>query len=174
MSRTSSGPKSGRLPGTEDVGKLFHDEERDIWYECVFDQRQQVFTWTILPQTKKGHRRPRALGGERRAPDRAPRTLAAADTRFRCSGVRRAQNRLEGECHRRSLSVGHASPGSSPRNTGTPLSPLGNSPADDSTYYLQEAGSATPAGRCLETLRAITLHTSTPFLEAQGSARDHQ
>lgn len=30
-------------------GRLFHDQERDIWYECVFDQRKQVFTWTILP-----------------------------------------------------------------------------------------------------------------------------
>jgi len=35
--------------GAVDVGKLHHDEEPDIWYECVFDQRKNVSRWTILP-----------------------------------------------------------------------------------------------------------------------------
>jgi hypothetical protein len=42
-------PSPAECRGPEDVGRLFHDEERDIWYECIFDQRKQVFTWTILP-----------------------------------------------------------------------------------------------------------------------------
>jgi hypothetical protein len=49
MSERHPGPSPDDCRGPEDVGKLFHDQERDIWYECVFDQRQQVFTWTILP-----------------------------------------------------------------------------------------------------------------------------
>lgn len=28
---------------------MYHDEEQDIWYECVFDQRKKVYAWTILP-----------------------------------------------------------------------------------------------------------------------------
>jgi hypothetical protein len=42
-------PSPDECKGPEDIGKLFHDEERDIWYVCAFDRRKQVFTWTILP-----------------------------------------------------------------------------------------------------------------------------
>jgi hypothetical protein len=34
------------------VGQLFHDKEADVWYECIFDTRKNVFTWTILPPEK--------------------------------------------------------------------------------------------------------------------------
>jgi hypothetical protein len=36
--------------GPSDVGKIHHDDERDIWYECVFDEHKPVYTWTILPR----------------------------------------------------------------------------------------------------------------------------
>jgi hypothetical protein len=49
MSEGHPSPSPDECQGPEDVGKLFHDQERDIWYECIFDQRKQVFTWTILP-----------------------------------------------------------------------------------------------------------------------------
>jgi hypothetical protein len=32
-----------------DIGRFVHDEENDIWYECDFDKRRQVFTWVIVP-----------------------------------------------------------------------------------------------------------------------------
>lgn len=44
-----SGPDPDECRGPTDVGKMYHDEEQDIWYECVFDQRKAVYTWTILP-----------------------------------------------------------------------------------------------------------------------------
>ncbi len=36
------------VAGPEDVGKVVHDEERNVWYECVFDKQKQVFTWVIF------------------------------------------------------------------------------------------------------------------------------
>ena len=51
--RLAEGAATGTNPdecrGPTDVGKMYHDEERDVWYECVFDQRKAVYTWTILP-----------------------------------------------------------------------------------------------------------------------------
>ena len=44
MSESHAGPRPEECQGPEDVGKLFHDKERDVWYECVFDRRKQVFT----------------------------------------------------------------------------------------------------------------------------------
>lgn len=49
MSEQDQGPNPDECKEPEDLGKIFHDEEHDIWYECVFDQRNKVFTWTILP-----------------------------------------------------------------------------------------------------------------------------
>jgi hypothetical protein len=49
MSRREPGPDPDDCKQPEDLGKIFHDEENDIWYECVFDRRKKVFTWTILP-----------------------------------------------------------------------------------------------------------------------------
>jgi len=43
------GPDPDECRGPTDVGEIHHDEEQDIWYECVFDQRKAVYTWTILP-----------------------------------------------------------------------------------------------------------------------------
>lgn len=28
---------------------MHHDEDTDIWYECVWDRRTEVFTWAALP-----------------------------------------------------------------------------------------------------------------------------
>lgn len=44
----SAEPKPDGCRGPSDVGKIHHDE-RDIWYECAFDERKRVYTWTILP-----------------------------------------------------------------------------------------------------------------------------
>ena len=31
------------------VGRIHHDPDEDVWYECVFDARRSVVTWAILP-----------------------------------------------------------------------------------------------------------------------------
>src|SRR2546430_358281 len=46
---TGSPPNPTKCAGPEDVGKLHHDEELYVWYECVFDRRRSVFTWAIVP-----------------------------------------------------------------------------------------------------------------------------
>lgn len=35
--------------GPQDVGRLQHDEENDIWYECSHDPRRDIYTWAIIP-----------------------------------------------------------------------------------------------------------------------------
>jgi hypothetical protein len=42
-------PTRMRADSADDVGKLHHDEQRDVWYECVYDPRKRVYTWAILP-----------------------------------------------------------------------------------------------------------------------------
>lgn len=42
-------PDPDACTATEHVGRLHHDGENDIWYECVFDARNKVFTWSALP-----------------------------------------------------------------------------------------------------------------------------
>ena len=44
-----SAPNPGECRSHADVGKIHHDEAEDIWYECVFDPRRRVYTWTIVP-----------------------------------------------------------------------------------------------------------------------------
>jgi hypothetical protein len=54
MPSVSSGigpPDSEECRNSSDLGRLYHDSERDIWYECEFDRRHGVFTWVILPPT---------------------------------------------------------------------------------------------------------------------------
>ncbi|HSL14656.1 MAG TPA: hypothetical protein VK962_00135 [Actinomycetota bacterium] len=48
-----SPPDPERCRGPADLGKLHHDEEDDIWYECVFDSRRGVYTWAILPPVEE-------------------------------------------------------------------------------------------------------------------------
>ncbi len=43
-------PEECREPA--DVGKLHHDGDQDIWYECFFDKRKGVYTWAIVPSTE--------------------------------------------------------------------------------------------------------------------------
>jgi hypothetical protein len=52
--RSSSESRPGQpdpedCAGPADVGQVYHDAESDIWYECVFEPRRGVYTWTILP-----------------------------------------------------------------------------------------------------------------------------
>jgi len=42
-------PSPAACRGEDDVGKLHRDDESGIWYECVFDERRDVYTWTALP-----------------------------------------------------------------------------------------------------------------------------
>lgn len=62
MSESHAGPRPEECQEPEDVGKLFHGKERDVWYECVFDRRKQVFTWTILPPEDVAPRKQRGEG----------------------------------------------------------------------------------------------------------------
>ena len=47
-------PDPNACRGKEDVGRLEHDEENDIWYECSYDSRRDVFTWAIVPPIDVG------------------------------------------------------------------------------------------------------------------------
>lgn len=31
------------------MGRLIYDGETDTWYECIHEERENRFTWTILP-----------------------------------------------------------------------------------------------------------------------------
>jgi hypothetical protein len=42
-------PDPTRCQCDDDVGRLYHDEALDIWYECFWDSRRGVYTWAILP-----------------------------------------------------------------------------------------------------------------------------
>lgn len=42
-------PDPSECRGPDDVGKLIHDEEGDLWYECMDDTRRKVYTWVIIP-----------------------------------------------------------------------------------------------------------------------------
>src|SRR2546422_7668414 len=89
-------PNPDDCRGAADVGKLHHDQERDIWYECVFDQRKNVYTWAILPPEMTA---PRATDcscrfpersaprNRRRGPDRSPSAAFGCRTRVQVSVV---------------------------------------------------------------------------------------
>ena len=40
-------PEECRIP--QDVGRIEHDEQNDIWYECSYDPRRDVYIWAIVP-----------------------------------------------------------------------------------------------------------------------------
>jgi hypothetical protein len=42
-------PDPNDCRGPDDVGRLQHDEHEDIWYECSYDPRRDVFVWVIVP-----------------------------------------------------------------------------------------------------------------------------
>lgn len=44
-----SAPDPRDCQGPADIGNVHHDVEQDIWFECVFDKRMNLYTWTILP-----------------------------------------------------------------------------------------------------------------------------
>lgn len=44
-----SAPAKDECQGPADVGTIHHDEDQDIVYECVFDPRRRIYTWTIVP-----------------------------------------------------------------------------------------------------------------------------
>lgn len=45
----ASVPDPGECRDAGDVGKVRHDPEQDLWYECIFEPRKRVYTWVILP-----------------------------------------------------------------------------------------------------------------------------
>jgi hypothetical protein len=46
---TGREPDPQECSGPKDAGKIHHDEEHDIWYECVLDRRRGAYTWAIVP-----------------------------------------------------------------------------------------------------------------------------
>ncbi len=42
-------PDPDECRGPADVRKIHHDGEQHIWFECVFEPRRGVYTWTIVP-----------------------------------------------------------------------------------------------------------------------------
>lgn len=42
-------PDADECREQSDVGKIHFDSVTSIWYECVFDQRHNLVTWTALP-----------------------------------------------------------------------------------------------------------------------------
>lgn len=49
MSEVMAAPDPALCSKVGDVGQLFYDDETDVWYECVHDDRRDVVTWSILP-----------------------------------------------------------------------------------------------------------------------------
>jgi uncharacterized protein YfcZ (UPF0381/DUF406 family) len=48
-------PEASGCISAADVGRLHHNVDDNIWYECVFDKRRAVFTWTMLPPQETDH-----------------------------------------------------------------------------------------------------------------------
>jgi hypothetical protein len=42
-------PAANDCRGPADLEKLHYDDETDTWYECMFDQRHDQYTWVIIP-----------------------------------------------------------------------------------------------------------------------------
>ena len=42
-------PRAEDCTGEGDLGRLHHDAHRDIWYECIFDSRRSMYTWSAIP-----------------------------------------------------------------------------------------------------------------------------
>ena len=48
-SQSAGLPDPSQCASDEDLGKLHHDTQSDIWYECFLDTRRSVYTWAALP-----------------------------------------------------------------------------------------------------------------------------
>lgn len=46
-------PDPDECSGPDDLHKTYFDEDLRIWYECMFDPRRQVFTWSALPTNEE-------------------------------------------------------------------------------------------------------------------------
>lgn len=42
-------PDPAECQGPSDVGKLEHDAENDVYYECSYDVRHDVYVWAVVP-----------------------------------------------------------------------------------------------------------------------------
>lgn len=42
-------PDPAECLGPDDVGKWHHDAEANIYYECSYDARRDVFVWASVP-----------------------------------------------------------------------------------------------------------------------------
>jgi hypothetical protein len=49
-------PSANDCRGPDDLEKLHHDDGTDTWYECMFDQRHDQYTWVIIPAPDDGGR----------------------------------------------------------------------------------------------------------------------
>ncbi len=48
-------PEPASCTSADDIGRLHHNETDDVWYECVFESRRRVYTWTMLPPADDAH-----------------------------------------------------------------------------------------------------------------------
>lgn len=49
---TPAAPDPDACRGPEDLGRLVHDDDLDVWYECSYDDRRDVYVWAIVPPTE--------------------------------------------------------------------------------------------------------------------------
>jgi len=49
FSESAQPPEPAECTHAGDLGKMHHDSLHEIWYECVYDTRRELYTWTILP-----------------------------------------------------------------------------------------------------------------------------
>jgi hypothetical protein len=49
MTVATGPPEARSCSRPADVGRIHHDPDNDIWYECVHDSFRDEFTWTIIP-----------------------------------------------------------------------------------------------------------------------------
>jgi hypothetical protein len=48
-----NGPDPAACRGPDDLGKVEHDAETDIFYECSFDARHGTYVWAIVPPVEE-------------------------------------------------------------------------------------------------------------------------
>jgi len=51
ISESTTPPDDLTCRDQHDLGRLHHDTSTDIWYECMFDKRAEIYTWSIVPPT---------------------------------------------------------------------------------------------------------------------------
>jgi hypothetical protein len=77
-------PSANACRGPDDLEKFHYDDETGTWYECMFDQRHDQYTWVIIPAPDDGGRTDASFSDRLPSDSRfhRPRVGAAKSYRF--------------------------------------------------------------------------------------------